>query len=882
MSNLQIARFVGRWKVVRLAAILAVAALGLASFTSSHVGAVSARAQAPAAASAQAGIQPRALIDQYCVSCHNQRLKSAGLALDTLDMSKVNVGEGAEIWEKVHRKLRGGMMPPRGMPAPAPAVRSQLVTWLGSELDKAAAVHPNPGRVEMFHRLNREEYRNAVRDLFALSIDAADLLPEDNTGGGFDNMALVLKLSPSLMETYLTAARKIARSVVGHNATIPAETKYDVDKDIPQYDWIEGLPFGTRGGALFNHQFPVDAEYDFKVSLAGGREFYLTEQLDVIIDGELVQSVVLPGKKARTERTPEAIAAHDRVDGLSPDAVEAVKYFLEQKKLAADIASLMGVSVADVNAVAFVQKDERGSLFFRIPVKAGPHEIAAAFAQTVFPELEGPRKPFELPNRLVFGVVPQPFLGSLTITGPYDAKGVETTPSRQKVFVCKPASAAQDAACARTILTAVARRAYRRPASEEDVNILLGFYRDGRANGGSFDTGIETALRRVLVSPNFLYRIESMPTAAKDAAKVGSGSSPLVSINDIDLASRLSFFLWSSIPDEPLLDLAARNRLHEPTVLTAQVKRMLADPRASALTNNFAGQWLELRSVDGIEMYETVFPDFDQGLKLGLKRELELFFESIVREDRSVIDLVNADYTFVNDRVARHYGIPGVGGSQFRRVTLPAESPRRGLIGKGAILLVTSNPARTSPVRRGKWILMNILGTPPSAPPPGVPPLRERREGNLKLISMRERMAQHRASPVCAGCHATIDPLGFALERFDGVGKWRDVDDDFSPIDIGGTMPDGTKFENIEQFRALLLRQPEQFVSTLTEKLLQYSLGRELGYYDMPAVRGIVRNASKDNSRFSSLIVGIVNSRPFRMRTLATAEPAGLSASRQQ
>ena len=881
MSDFRIARVVCRQQAVTLVAVLAVGGLGVASFTSSRLGAASAQAPVAAAAAAPAGMQPRAVIDQYCVSCHNQRLKSAGLALDTLDMARINVGEGAEIWEKVHRKVRGGMMPPRGMPAPAPAVRSQLVTWLGSELDKAAVANPNPGRVEVFHRLNREEYRNAVRDLFALDIDAVDLLPEDNSGGGFDNMALVLKLSPSLMETYLTTARKIARSVVGHNATIPVETKYDVDKDIPQYDWIEGLPFGTRGGAVFSHQFPVDAEYDFKVSLAGGREFYLTEQLDVMIDGELVQSVVLPGKKARTERTPEAISAYDRVDGLAPDAVEAVKYFLDQRKPAADIASLMGVTVADVNAVAYVRKDERGSLFFRIPVKAGPREITAAFAQTVFPELEGPRKPFELPNRLVFGVVPQPFLASLTITGPYDAKGVETTPSRQKVFLCNPASAAQEAACARTILASVARRAYRRPASEEDVNILLGFYREGRANSGNFDTGIEAALRRVLVSPNFLYRIESIqaPTA-RGAATVASGRSSLVPVNDIDLASRLSFFLWSSIPDEPLLDLAARNRLHEPAVLTAQVKRMLADPRSSALTKSFAGQWLELRSVEGTEMYETVFPDFDQSLKLGLKRELELFFGSIVHEDRSVVDLVDGDYTFVNGRVARHYGIPGIAGSHFRRVTLPADSPRRGLIGKGAILLVTSNPARTSPVRRGKWILVNILGTPPSAPPPGVPPLRERREGNLKLISMRERMAQHRESPVCAGCHATIDPLGFALEKFDGVGKWRDVDDDFSQIDITGTMPDGTKFDNLEQFRGLLLRQPEQFVSTLTEKLLQYSLGRELAYYDMPAVRAIVRSASKDNNRFSSLIVGIVNSQPFRMRKLATAESTGLSASR--
>ena len=889
-------RIGGTQGVARALILSAAIGLGVVTATSSHVGAAGARAAAPAQAARVAtpartpasaepgkGFQAREVLDQYCVTCHNQRLKTGGLALDTLDVAKV--GDSAAIWEKVHNKLRGGLMPPRAAKALPDAVRADLVSWAETSLDRAAAANPNPGRAEIFHRVNRVEYRNIVRDLLALDIDVSEFLPEDDAGGGFDNMASLLRISPSLMDAYLAASQTISRMAMGRAAAAaPVELAFPVNQQQPQYEWIEGLPFGTRGGTIVNYNFPVDGEYAISVVLSGGRNWYLTETLYALLDGEIVQTVRLPGRKEQNERPPEAVAADARLERLAPDVVEAVKYYLEQKKPAAAIAELMGVAQADVDAVAYKMANGGGNLFFRLPVKGGPHELAITFAETVFPVLEGARKPFETPGRVADGVVPQPYVGTVKIVGPYNAAGIKDTPSLEKIFVCRPASAAQEPACAKTILSSLARRAYRRPVTDKDLNVLLAFYKDARASGGGFAEGIEAGVRRLLVSPNFLYRIEIPPARAAGtpaASPASATASSLSPISDIALASRLSFFLWSSIPDDRLLQLAERRQLHQPAVLAREITRMLADSRASAIVDNFAGQWLKLRAVETQEPYDLTFPDYDASLQAGLKRELELFFASIYKDDRSVLDLVTADYTFVNDRVARHYGMSGIQGAHFRRVTLPSDSPRLGLLGKGAILLVTSNNARTSPVRRGKWILENILGTPPPAPPANVPALPERRQGNLKLISMRDRMAQHRANPVCASCHSMIDPLGFALEQFDPVGRFRLVDEAYKAIDVAGSMPDGTKFDSLEQFRGLLLRQPDMFVASVTKRLLQYGLGRELGYYDQPAVRAIVRDARRSNYRFSAIVMGIVTSQPFRMRKMdAGSGPAGLQASR--
>ena len=898
MKRIVASRSRGGRSLWRILAISAAIGLGVVAATSGHLGAEGARpaAQAPAArvpvpartpaiAEPGAGFQAREVLDQYCVSCHNQRQKTGGLALDTMDVAKV--GESAAIWEKVHNKLRGGLMPPRAARALPDAVRAELVSWAETSLDRAAAAKPNPGHAGIFHRVNRVEYRNIVRDLLALDIDVTEFLPEDDAGGGFDNMASVLRISPSLMDAYLAASQKISRMAMGRAAAAaPVELAFPVSQQRPQYEWIEGLPFGTRGGTIVNYNFPADADYAISVVLSGGRNWYLTETLYALLDGEIVQTVRLPGRKAQSERPPEAVAADARLERLAPDAIEAVKYYLEQKKApAAAIAELMGVAQADVDAVAYKMANGGGNLFFTIPVKGGPHELAVTFAETVFPVLEGARKPFETPGRVADGVVPQPYVGAVKIVGPYNAAGIKDTPSMEKVFVCRPAAAAQEPACAKTIFSNLARRAYRRPVTDKDLNVLLAFYTDARASGGGFAAGIEAGVRRLLVSPNFLYRIEIPPARAAAgtpaASPASAAASSLYPISDIALASRLSFFLWSSIPDDQLLQLAERGQLHQPAVLAREIKRMLADGRASAIVDNFAGQWLKLRAVDTQEPYDLTFPDYDASLQAGLKRELELFFESIYKDDRSMLDLMTADYTFVNDRVARHYGMSGIQGAHFRRVTLPPGSPRLGLLGKGAILLVTSNNARTSPVRRGKWILENILGTPPPAPPPNVPALPERRQGNLKLISMRDRMAQHRANPVCASCHSMIDPLGFALEQFDPVGRFRLVDEAYKPLDVAGSMPDGTKFDSLEQFRGLLLRQPDMFVASVTKRLLQYALGRELGYYDQPAVRAIVRDARRSNYRFSAIVMGIVTSQPFRMRKMdAGSGPAGLQASR--
>jgi hypothetical protein len=750
-----------------------------------------------AAQSAVATKSPeRALIDRYCVSCHNQRTKTANLTLDLMDVAKVSAD--AEKWEKVVRKLRGGLMPPTGLPRPDEAARDGLITHLESSLDAAAAAAPNPGRTESLHRLNRAEYHNAVRDVLALDIDVAALLPGDSASYGFDNIAGVLKVSESLMERYLSAARKISRAAVGEAPPGPGAQTYTVSPGLLQDERVEGLPFGTRGGTLFTHLFPQDAEYVFRFDLANLAN---AAELDFMLDGDRVKLFDIKG------------------GGRSTDA--------------------------DGN-------EQNEKLEVRLPVKAGPREIAATFIKSPTLLAEANRRPFINPTvSRPAGVA----LRSVTITGPFEATGAGDTPSRRRIFSCRPANAAAEPACARSILSTLSRRAFRRPVNDDDVKILLTAYATGRS-GGTFESGIERGLQQLLVSPEFLFRVSADPAKAAGPYR----------ISDLELASRLSFFLWSSVPDDELIDLASRGQLKNPATLERQVRRMIADPRSEALTANFAGQWLQLRNVAVVKPSEVLFPDFDDTLRQGFKRETELFFDSILREDRSTVDLLTADYTFLNDRLARHYDIPNIKGSHFRRVTLTEEN-RRGLLGQGSILTMTSQPVRTSPVFRGKWILDNILGTPPPDPPPNVPLLPEKSGVYAgRTPSMRERMAEHRESATCATCHSMIDPLGFGLENFDPTGKWRKVDELYNPIDASGNLPDGTRFGTAAEMRAALVKRPDRFVSALTEKLLTYALGRGVEYYDMPAVRKIVKDAAPGRYKLSTIILGITQSLPFQQR----------------
>jgi hypothetical protein len=762
------------------------------------------------------------MLDRYCVTCHNQKLKTAGLLLDMVDVAKVS--DHADVWEKVVRKLRAGQMPPAGLPRPDGAAQEAFIFWLESELDREAAAYPQPGRTEPFHRLNRVEYQNAIRDALTLDIDAASLLPTDDASYGFDNIAGVLRMSPTLMDRYLSAARKISRLAVGAPPLFPNVDTFPIPDDLPQDEWLDGLPFGTRGGTIIRYNFPLDAQYDIQVRLSrqgssGAGEdvprFRESHDLEVSVDGQRVQLFTLAGEAPRSDARP---------DGA------------ESKR----------ASRRDIDA----------NWQIRLPVKAGPREITVAFIKKSSAADEPLRLPFVRPvHQLQNDYRYEPYLGKVTVIGPFEATGPGDTSSRRQIFVCRPAGPADEAPCAKRIVAALATRLYRGPVTELDLQVLLDFYQEGRIEGG-FDTGIQRALERLLVSPEFLFRVE------RDPANVAPNTP--YRISDLELASRLSFFLWSSIPDDELLDMARRGKLKNPAVLEAQVRRMLADPRSQQLVTNFAGQWLYLRNLPTVTPDPPTFPDFDESLRRGFLRETELFVESILREDRSVLELLTADYTFLNERLARHYGIAGVKGNHFRRVRITDDS-RRGLLGHGSILTVTAYPHRTSPVLRGKWVLENILGTPPPAPPANVPDLKDtNKEG--KVLSMRERMAQHRASPICAGCHSMMDPPGLALENFDAVGRRRTVDETFTPIDASGVLPDGTKFEGPTGLRQALEARSERFVNTLTEKLLTYALGRGLEYYDAPAVRAITREARRNNSRLSSLVLGIVNSPPFQMR----------------
>ena len=798
----------------------------------------------PAQSASPARSPQRALLDRYCVTCHNQRLQTGGLALDAADV--LRVGEAPDVWERVVLKLRGGMMPPAGRPRPAGAALDELRGWLEAELDHAAAAAVEPGRVPT-HRLNRAEYANAVRDLLALDIDAEALLPADDTGHGFDNLAGTLALSPALMERYLSAARRISRLAVGDPAIGPGLTSrtYTVPIAMTQNDRMsEALPFGSRGGLAVRHRFPLDGEYVLTVRLKRSVYEYIVNldeahDLDVRIDGRRVARFTVggaePGRPAPVSFSGTFVAA-----GASDYPTQD----WDDYRTGAD-----------------------AGLVVRVPVRAGARVVGAAFADKSW-EHEGVLQP-ELRE---YGATvtettdtssrPEgPGLESVTIDGPYAATGPGETASRSRIFVCRPDGAdAEGEGCARTILARLARRAYRRPVGDADLEPLLAFYREGRDAAG-FEAGIQAAIERLLIDPEFLFRIERDP--------VGAAPGVPYRLTDLELASRLSFFLWSSIPDEELLDLAERGRLSDPGVLEGQVRRMLADARASALVDNFAGQWLSLRSVEGIAPDPNLFPGFDENLRQALRRETELFFESQLREDRSVVELLSADYTFLNERLARHYGVPGVTGSRYRRVTLagrgPAAARRLGLLGHGSILAVTSYGNRTSPVLRAKWLLENVLGTPPAPPPPDIPPLPAGGEAG-EPRTVRERLAQHRANPACAACHAPMDPLGFALENFDAIGRWRTSDAGF-PVDASAVLADGlTTFDGPGGLRRVLLDRSGQFVETVTEKLLVYALGRGVEHHDRPVIRAIVRAAAEDDHRWSSLILGIVESAPFRMR----------------
>ena len=761
---------------------------------------------ATGAAPATSATAQRALLDQYCVTCHNDRTKRANLTLEKLDLT--TVGDNPQLWEKVVRKLRAGVMPPPGMRRPELTAYTGLTEWLEGQIDRKAKV--NPGTI-VLHRLNRAEYANAVRDLVDLEIDPATLLPADDSSRGFDNVAGSLTLSSTLLESYANAAGKVARMAVGYWKT-PTERTYIAPSDTSQEYHIEGQPFGTRGGIVVNHVFPADGEYKFSL-----KEFVLgpyigDEQIELNINGERTQLFEWNNLKG----------GNGGGDG-----------------------------------------DTGGGLEITVPVKAGTHTVGVTFVATNYRPSLDPAKHYArstLENSRIAGFTNYPEVGLLKIQGPFNALRPVDSRSISKVFTCRPSSATQEEACAREIVTRLTRRAYRRPTTPEDLESLMGFYQEGR-KGGTFEDGIEVALRRILASPQFLVRIE------KEPASLAVGQT--YRITDLELASRLSFFLWSSIPDDELLNLASQGKLSTPTVLEQQVRRMLADPRSEAMVNNFAAQWLYLRNLKATSPVATSYPDWDDSLRQAFRRETEMLFENVMHEDRSVLDFLTADYTFVNDRLARHYGIPNVYGSQFRRVTLGQEFDyRRGLLGKGSVLAITSVPDRNSPVKRGVWILDNILGTPAPEPPPNVPPLEDTTGEPGKILTVREKQTLHRKNEPCASCHKLFDPMGFALENFSADGSWRNKDggDGGVPIDATVELYDGQQVQGPVGLRTALLRYSPQFVRMVTEKLMTYGLGRGVEYYDMPVIRQIVRDASKNNYKFSSIVVGIVKSAPFQMR----------------
>jgi len=752
-------------------------------------------------------------------------------------------------------------MPPPGAPRPDAASYDRVATFLETELDRTEAARPHLGKLPLTHRLSRTEYRNAVRDLLALeslprevSIDY--LLPPDNISSGFDNIADLLFISPSNMERYLDAARKISRLAIGDPAMPVMVNIYRLDPEHPQDERVDELPFGTRGGIAVRSEFPVDGTYIVKVEVGAANG----HDLEVTVDGE---RVALRSLGSGGPGAPSVDAPPGQPDPSDPDPTPpSVDRPAVQGRGAGPTDAAGSAGAAGARGGRAGGRGRAAApppLEFPLALKAGPKLIGVAFVQRTEARDEATLRP-RMRSRGT-----QPAINSVTISGPYKVTGTGDSPSRRRVFVCRPASAkgsgeagsssAEETACARRILSTLARRAYRRPANETDLRDLLPFYEQGRKQG-SFDLGIQKALERLLVSPQFLFRIEREP------ANVATATAYRVS--DLELASRLSFFIWSSIPDDELLDAASSGRLKDPKVLEQQVRRMLADPRSESLVTNFAAQWLYLRDISAKLPDEILFADFDETLRSAMQRETELFIGSVFRENRSVLDLLRANYTFLNERLARHYGVPNIKGSYFRRVTFPEGSVRGGLLGQGSVLTITSYSTRTSPVLRGKWVLENLLSAAPPPPPPNVPSLNTEKAPG-KPLTLREAMIQHRASPACAGCHARMDPIGFAMENFDAVGRWRERDGE-QPIDATGTFPEGTKFDGIPGLKKELLRQPEQFVGTVAERLLMYAVGRNLQYYDAPTVRAAMREAAPADYTLASLVLGIVKSRPFQMR----------------
>jgi hypothetical protein len=766
--------------------LVVAATFGLALISvSGHLGAQQKAAPTSAASAASA----RILLDKYCATCHNQRLKTANLTFDAMDLSHV-ASDGA-VWEKAVRKLRGGMMPPPGAPRPDLTAVDSFVSWLETSLDQAAAANPNPGLVPL-HRINRVEYSNSMRELFGIEVDATALLPADDISDGFDNIANVLKVSPSFLDQYITAARAVILQAIGKPLSTDAVRVTLRGTPAEPAD----LPLGTRGGTVAEYLFPADGEYEFRMAVGGGG-----------------------GRGGR---------------GAAPPAVDTES-----------VVTLDGVKISTLG---------------RVTVKAGMHKIALSTPARSFIENETMLQSF-VPGGagLAYGGAGGGRGGAaaaVSINGPFNPTGNRAEPvNRQRIFVCHPPDAAEEAACASRIFANIARRAFRRPVTDRDLAAPLAFFKEARKSG-DFERGIEGGLIAILASPKFLYRAEIPPQ------NVAAGS--MYRISDLELASRLSFFLWSSIPDNELLTVAEQGKLKDPAVLEQQVKRMLAAPQAKSLVTNFAFQWLRVREMASFEPDPIIYPAFDASLKRAFQREMELFIESVFHEDRGALDLLNGNYTYANERLALHYGIPNVRGDQFRRVEL--EDPNRwGLLGKGAILMVTSYPNRTAPVLRGAFILESIAGTPPSPPPPNVEAFKENKEGE-QAKTVRQIMEQHRASPSCNACHGVMDPLGFAFENYDSIGMWR-AKDKFARtvIDSAGKLVDGTAVNGPADVRQALMKHPEQFVQTMTEKLLTYGLGRRLEYYDMPGVRKIVRDAGRDNYRFSSIIMGIIRSAPFQM-----------------
>ncbi len=755
----------------------------------------------------------RQVLDKYCVTCHNQRTKIGSLALDTFDLAEVPAH--SDIWEKVVAKLRAGTMPPAGMPQPDLATYRATASWLEERLDTAP---PYAGR-PLLHRLNRTEYANAIRDLLDLQVDVNTLLPPDDSAFGFDNISDSLGISPALQERQLAAALKIAALAVGDPAQPATSRTWRIRQDLSQNRQVEGLPPGTVGGTRVRDNFPLDGRYRlqaklYRTNLNIVRGLQTAHQVEFSVDGKPVYRATIGG--------PEDLAALFDKPTETGDAVDA-------------------------------------RLQVEVPIPAGPHTVSVAFVQNDQFAEPVRLQSFQRSSVDNFDWAGDPHLQTLTVSGPFHPTGAGDTPSRKRIFVCRPQNSAKEDACARTIVTTLLKHAFRQQPTPGDIQRVMEFYSKGR-QGGTFDSGIQAALERILASPRFLFRVEHDQDAVTAAG--------LYPISGSELASRLSFFLWSSIPDDALLDLASHNKLQDEATLDRQVRRMVADPRAEALVTNFAGQWLQLRNLNNFQPNTDIFPDFDDNLRQGFRRETELLFHSVVQEDRSVLDLLTADYTFVNERLAKHYGIPGIYGSRFRRVSISDEA-RKGLLGQGSILALTSHAERTSPVVRGKWVLENLLGLEVPPPPPDVPPLKERKEGD-KPLTMREQMAEHRANAVCASCHKTLDPIGFALENFNAVGAWR-KEDAGTPIDASGVLADGSKVNGVVELRQDLLSRPENFATTVTKKLLIYALGRGLDERDMPQVRAIVRDAARDNYRFSSLVLGIVRSTPFRMNTATSA-----------